>query len=639
MKILTLNNTSNPFRTSFVNRSFFSSVNNQSINNKNLSGDIVVFRAKNYDIESIVNPTNHCAYCGCKVYSEAQLDSLAKSMLSSKSHRLQGDIKSVLEKLESAVRSDELTFAKKVENREEIDFFKKLQKFAEDKSFLKGEAIFQQVYNLQPEEAFQLLKRNLRPLTKTVDHVSPQNLDEDNNNADINLVEACYCCNHDLKKGMSFPEFYAMFPSIKENMPPDKFQYAHSNLMSSSASSILSRMSATNLLKYVQRLFGQREETVSRLASIDFRISEANSSVDASIQSCKDEIAAKQAEIKSLQCKLDALASDDEYQALVARIQMNNQREQLTNIIQSLRDRRSNVSNALNDLRNPPKKAKKSSKVQMSLSEKEAKIADYKKSIIALNSEIELQESKKDDLDLQIMELDEKFPTLESLQSSKSKVDAIISAHMKLASENVALEQLNNSLLDCQQKIAILESQILQYPKIEFDPSLFSEEEQILYQRYLTLVEAAKYIETHSSGNSMKAIINFAAKSSIDSEISELLQSNIVMSANCALKIKELQCELDSLRKQELELKKQISSSKKNIENYRRITEGKTLEDAKDNSQRLSVNIRRITDKQSYIKLPSVISSLKAEIILLESTIKDLESRRQEIQKLNEQKS
>ena len=29
----------------------------------------------------------------------------------------------------------------------------------------------------------------------------------------------------------------------------------------------------------------------------------------------------------------------------------------------------------------------------------------------------------------------------------------------------------------------------------------------------------------------------------------------------------------------------------------------------------------------------------KAEIILLESTIKDLESRRQEIQKLNEQKS
>ena len=639
MKILTLNNTSNPFRTSFVNRSFFSSVNNQSINNKNLSGDIVVFRAKNYDIESIVNPTNHCAYCGCKVYSEAQLDSLAKSMLSSKSHRLQGDIKSVLEKLESAVRSDELTFAKKVENREEIDFFKKLQKFAEDKSFLKGEAIFQQVYNMEPEEALELLKRNMRPLTRTVDHVSPQNLEEENNNADINLVEACYCCNHDLKKGMSFPEFYAMFPSIKENMPPDKFHYAHSNLMSSSASSILSRMSATNLLKYVQRLFGQREETVSRLGSIDFRILEANSSVATSIQNCNDEILSKQAEIETLQTKLDSVSSDEEYQALIKRIQKVNQRDQLINAIQTLRDRRSNISSALNDLRNPPKKAKKNPKVQMTEAEKEEKIQAYKASIATLNQEIAQQESRKDDIELEIMELDEHFPTLEMLQVSKNKVDAIISAHVKLGAEKANLEQLNSSLLSCQQGIFNLEAEILQYSENDFDPSLFSEEEQTLYQRYLALVEAAKYIEAHSAGNGLKAIINTAAKNSIDSEISELLQSNIVISANEALKRKELQDEIDSLRKQESELKKQISAAEKNIENYLKVTAGKTLEDAQIESQSLTAHIRRINDKQAYLKLPSVISALKAEIILLQSTIKDLEVKQLDIEKLRETQS
>lgn len=638
MKIQSVSNLYNPFKQRFVfdKAETYSPMNRK---NENSFGDIVTFRAKKYDIDSIINPTNHCAYCGCKVYSEAQIESLAKSMLSSKSHRLQGDIKSVLEKLESAVRSEELTFAKKIENREEIEFFRKLQKIAEDKSFLKGDAIFQQVYNMEPEEALELLKRNMRPLTRTVDHVSPQNLEEENNNADINLVEACYCCNHDLKKGMSFPEFYAMFPSIKENMPPDKFHYAHSNLMSSSASSILSRMSATNLLKYVQRLFGQREETVSRLGSIDFRILEANSSVSTSIQNCKDEILSKQAEIETLQTKLDSVSSDEEYQALIKRIQKVNQRDQLINAIQTLRDRRSNISSALNDLRNPPKKAKKNPKVQMTDAEKEEKIQAYKASIATLNQDIELQESRKDDIELGIMELDEHFPTLEMLQVSKNKVDTVISAHLKLAAEKANLEQLNSSLLSCQQGIFNLEAEILQYSENDFDPSLFSEEEQTLYQRYLALVEAAKYIEAHSAGNGLKAIINTAAKNSIDSEISELLQSNIVISANEALKRKELQDEIDSLRKQESELKKQISSAEKNIENYLKVTAGKTLEDAQIESQSLTAHIRRINDKQAYLKLPSVISALKAEIILLQSTIKDLEVKQLDIEKLRETQS
>ncbi len=638
MKIQCVSNLYNPFRQRFVfdKAETYSPMNHK---NENSFGDIVTFRAKKYDIDSIINPTNHCAYCGCKVYSEAQIESLAKSMLSSKSHRLQGDIKSVLEKLESAVRSEELTFAKKIENREEIEFFRKLQKIAEDKSFLKGDAIFQQVYNMEPEEALELLKRNMRPLTRTVDHVSPQNLEEENNNADINLVEACYCCNHDLKKGMSFPEFYAMFPSIKENMPPDKFHYAHSNLMSSSASSILSRMSATNLLKYVQRLFGQREETVSRLGSIDFRILEANSSVSTSIQNCKDEILSKQAEIETLQTKLDSVSSDEEYQALIKRIQKVNQRDQLINAIQTLRDRRSNISSALNDLRNPPKKAKKNPKVQMTDAEKEEKIQAYKASIATLNQDIELQESRKDDLELEIMELDENFPTLEMLQVSKNKVDAIISAHLKIAAEKATLEQLNSSLLSCQQGIFNLEAEILQYSENDFDPSLFSEEEQTLYQRYLALVEAAKYIDAHSAGNGLKAIINIAAKNSIDAEISELLQSNIVIAANDALKRKELQGEIDSLKKQESELKKQISAAEKNIENYLKVTAGKTLEDAQIESQSLTAHIRRINDKQAYLKLPSVISALKAEIILLQSTIKDLEVKQLDIEKLRETQS
>ena len=633
MKIQNINNSYNPFKLRLLpprteNNYYF----NQ--NNRQLNKDVVCFGAKKYDIDSIINPTNHCAYCGCKVYSEGQIESLAKSMLNSKSHRLQGDIKSILEKLESAIRSEELTFAKKTENREEIEFFKKLLKFAEDKSFLKGDAIFQQLYNIGSDEALELLKRNMRPIIRTIDHVSPQNLEEENNNSDINLVEACYCCNHDLKKGMSFPEFYAMFPSIKENMPPDKFHYAHSNLMSSSASSILSRMSATNLLKYVQRLFGQREETITRLGSIDFRIIEANSSVSLSIQNCKDEIATKESEIAELQAKLDSISSDEEYQALIERLKKINQKDQITTTIQALRDRRNNISSALNDLRNPPKKSKKDTKTKMSDEEKEKLIEEYKASIAQLNRDIETQGTRRDDIEIEIMELDERFPTQEMLQTSKNKMDSIISAYMKLSTEKGTLENLEHSLSDCQDEIAKLESEIQKYPDEDFDLSSYTQEEQIQYQRYLSLVEALNYIDAHSSGTNIKSIINSAAKNVIEEEISNLLNSNIVSQANGVSNRKEIQSNLNSLRKQETELKQQINISQKNIEALNKITEGKTLEEAQTSSQQIAAHIRQINDKKALLKIPGVISALKAEIILLQSTIKDLEAKQSEIETL-----
>ena len=634
MKIQSVSNYNNLFRKSLLVNQSGKNSSYLVKNSQSSFGDIISFSAKKYDIDSIINPTNHCAYCGCKVYSEAQIEALAKSMLSSKSHRLQGDIKSVLEKLESAFRSEELTFAKKIENHDEIDFFKKFLKFAEDKSFLKGDAIFQQIYHLELDDAFEVLKRNMRPLTRTVDHVSPQNLEEENNNSDINLVEACYCCNHDLKKGMSFPEFYAMFPSIKENMPPEKFQYAHSNLMSSSASSILNRMSATNLLKYVQRLFGQREETVSRLGSIDFRIVEANSSVLSSIQNCKDEIDSKQIEISELQRKLDVLSSDDEYQSLITRIKKINQLEQIKATIQSLRERRNNISSALNDLRNPPKKSKKISKNPMTEEEKEEKIQEYKATIAALNSDIETQEERKDNIELELMELNERFPTLEMIQSLKNKIDGIIAAHIKLENEKLNFDQLNAALSSCRQKIIELEAEITKYPNAEFNPDLYSEEEQAKYQRYISLVESLKYIEAHSSGNGIKSIINLAAKKTIDSEIAELTLSDIVLAANNSAKRKELKSEIDSLKKQEADIEKQINISQNSMQNFAKIIGGQKLEDLQKRSLELAADIRRLNDKQSYLRLPDIIASLKAEVILLQSTIKDLGAKQKEIEAL-----
>ena len=141
MKIVSINSF---YKPTLYNRQL-SETNNIYKFQNNLMADVVSFRAKNYGIESIVNPTGHCAYCGCKVYNEQQIDSLAKGMLGSKSHRLQGNIRSVLEKLDSAVRSEELTFAKKVENEDEITFFKRFLRISAEKSHLSGSEIFKEV--------------------------------------------------------------------------------------------------------------------------------------------------------------------------------------------------------------------------------------------------------------------------------------------------------------------------------------------------------------------------------------------------------------------------------------------------------------------------------------------------------------
>ena len=95
---------------------------------------------------------------------------------------------------------ESLTIAKQLSNKKEIEFYRRFLEQAIDKSYLKGEAIFEQVYGMDSDKALTELKKNMRPLTKTVDHVSPQNLEEENKDEDINLVEACYCCNHDLKE-------------------------------------------------------------------------------------------------------------------------------------------------------------------------------------------------------------------------------------------------------------------------------------------------------------------------------------------------------------------------------------------------------------------------------------------------------
>lgn len=641
MKIQNIAYLYNPFRQKKADGRSSNPFGTLKFNNGRLNADVISFRAKDYSIDSIASPTGHCAYCGCKVYTEAQIEGLAKTMLGQKSHRLQGSIKSVLEKLDSATRSEELTFAKKIENAEEIDFFKRFLRTSSEKSYLNGDEIFKQIDGIEADEALEILKNNMKPLTRTIDHVSPQNLDEENNNVDINLVEACYCCNHDLKKGVTFPEFYAMFPSIKENMPLEKFEYAYNNLMSSaSASTILNRMSASNLLKYIQRLIGQRNDEIDKVKSTEFRIMEASSNISSSIEACQAEIDDKKIRKQEAVKKLEDLSSDSEYNAIVKRIQLVQQSKQIAAVISSLSDSKMAASASLNEIRNPSKKQKKQSKLaNMTKEEKDERIASLKATLETLTQKTAEQQEKKDSVDLEIMELDDKFPTIEILQSRKTLADNLINAHLSLIKERENLSQQTSANEKIDFQIAQLEAQIAQYAKENFDLSEYSEEEQEQYRRYQLCLEAIAHINTHSTGGGVKAAINIVSKPLFENEISELEKLAVVRDSIEFLKRKELQSQIDLLKKQKINIGNAINVSKNQILTLQKRTEGKTHQEAIEESQNLAAYIRRLNEKQNYLELPKVINSLTAEISLLTQTINDLSQKQAEVQNLKKLQS
>ena len=634
MKIQNVTNIYNPFRMNKNNNSV-NSVSNPFINNK-LVGDVVTFRAKAYNADSVENPTKHCAYCGCKVYTEQQIDSLAKEMLRDGAHRLQGDIKSVLEKLETAERSYELTVAKQIENEKEIQFYKKFLEQAEDKSWLKGEAIFQQVYGLDSEEATAELKRNLRPLTRTIDHVSPQKLGEENKDEDVNLVEACYCCNHDIKEGMPFSEFYKMYPSIKENMPVDKFKYAHAQLLASSSGTILLGVSAKKIMEYVSGLFAQREKAISQLSSVDFRINEAVPSINNSIQECQSEIQEKEDEVLALQTKLNSISEDEEYQAMLERQTLFAKQEQIEQELASLRDKRQSISVSKNSLENPPKKGKVlKNNTKMSEDQKTQKIASYRQQLIDLRGQIEAKELEQADVQAQLSALDEVYPTPDVLQARKNSYDAVVTAYSQLAEEQEKHSVLTGISSKLDFDIKQLQTQIDTYSAEPFDVTKFDSQSQAHYQRYSSLFEALKYIEQHSNGGGVKSLINSSAKVQIEQEMQEMADLPVVVAATNFLKRKDLISLKEKTTREKEENDKGVLASKRKIEQLEKTTSKCSLEEAKKQSSDIAAWVRRLNDKQNYLQIPKTIERLEAEILLLRKTITGLTAKRDEISALN----
>ncbi len=414
-----------------------------------IKADTISFSSKNYDYADITNPTNHCAYCGCKVYTEAQLESMAKEIMQLKSARLQGKIKSITEKLTGAKYSDEIALAKRMENNAEIEFFKNFLEISEKKPFLKGETILEQIYKKTYEEAIKLLARNMRPILKTIDHISPQNQKEENHHSDINLVEACYCCNHDLKKGISFNEFLAMFPSIEHNMPQDKFKYAVTNVLQNGKSGINQRLSASNILKSFHRLLLQRDEAVNNLQAIDYRLEGLKIQTDETIASIKKDISIKRAAITDFEAQLEELSKNPEFLAMQTKEQLEKEFINTEIAIKSLKERQEALSNTIEQLLNSKTNLKNNKNHKKESETSSQKILELKNILENISASIKTQEEKQKTILQKLEFLYKEFPSIENIPSGNTKNTTLTNQIKSLNSEISILER---TILDLEQQ-------------------------------------------------------------------------------------------------------------------------------------------------------------------------------------------
>ncbi len=604
--------------------------------NSTLEADCVSFKAKKYTEGTIINPTGHCAYCGSKVYDENQIEAIAKDMLHLKYDRLSGSIKSILSKLSGAQMAPEIALAKKQANAKEIEFFNKLLRYSADRPYVRGEKILKSFYDVEGDDAVDLLKSNMQPVLKTIDHVSPQNLEQNNMHSDINLVESCLCCNHDLKGGMTFPEFYILFPSIKNNMPDDKFKFAQNELLNFSEDDVIKRLSATSLLKHLEVLFNQKKEVQNQLSSVDYRINICNSSIEGTVELCKQDITEKEHEINKLEENLAKLNEDKEYKAIVRRQALIKDVETLDGLISEKGKRMSFLSGKINELKNrkSPQRTKKKNRGAKPLTDEEAKekIREYKSELELSQVKVGEYNEKKSEILAQIAELDSHYPTIQDYTAKKEYAERIVSTYNLLDEQNKELNGAQERYTSLEERERNINERLLTYPDDDFNLDSYTKEEVKLLKRYEEYLSALDFVNQHQNAGNSKGIIYNNARGSLIQTINNLSQNKIVKDYNIYNQKRRFEKELVQISKnKERELHK-IKEAQSKIEYYKKIISGISKSEAEQKSAQYSEDIRRVKEKENQTKIPQIIMKIKAEILLLNNTIDNLMQRQREIQ-------
>ena len=604
----------------------FSDVQNFS-NLSPLKQDTVSFKGKNYSMDKIKEPTGHCAYCGAKVYSQEQLVSIATELMNLKGTRLNGKIRSVLEKLDITDSNTEIAVKKRQINKEHIAFFNKFSSYALNSRTETGLDLLLKYSGMKDEKEVRAeIMSHLKPMQKTIDHITPQRKNNENSDEDINLVEACYCCNHDVKGGMEFSEFNSMYPSISKNMPQHKYQYAMANVLETSQEQVKAELSSQNLLQLLETLTLQRAQAVSTLDSINMRFKKCFDDIRLSLKNSQDEKSAKEKEIADLEAENKQYSENEEY--VIRKKQMV-----LASEIKELTERKATIVSSMyrmqEQIDSPEPKNNKKHKAKQIQSQEEIrkKQEELRQKISQAQEDLNQTDGVLSGKKSELAKLSEKYTPLDDLIGEQNQYKDIINAYEQYETNKEDEKAKQDAYEAALKREEELKEVFLRPEPPQVKENDCSKEQIQQFGEYKKLIELISQMNNNrNSYSDISQKIYSHAKNDIENQILTMLSNPLIAHAEY-----KRQQYLAKTKMQKVLADKNAAQTQ-----YQKIQEEQKqcadlmakcpLDDAKKKYDELGKEVERVKGIHEDLKIVDRINTAKAELKLIESTIANLET-------------
>ena len=584
-----------------------------------LSCDTVSFSGKDYSKSQIEHPTNHCAYCGEKVYSEQKLLSKAKTIANHNKKFLEGDIRSILQNIGQIGNDSHLAKRKREENSKEIKFFNELNTLSRKYPRILAKDLVNQYLNPDKKDPVDVIFDNMHPMLSTIDHVDPQREKSDNMNNQMNLVEACYTCNHDIKNGLPFDEFLALYPTIAYFMPEDKLDFANVNGTKTLSRTIESTEDITELQTRLKSLESKRATAQSQVDCLTRDIQECLGDMDTAIQMQLREKNGKEQELENFQKEVQDMRLDPEFQIISEKKQLSDRLSSLKKTKQQTTTSISRINAALKkeDKKNSTveklKRKKQRQREEVDNDEKKERLGQKleaaQAALVHTNEEIE-QVSKR------LQTLRAKLPDIEDLREQKQGLEEKIKEYEQYRAATKELQAVQNiTMPNLTQRKAALEQR---KTEIEQSQSLeMSDEEKEKYKKYKETLKQLDLIKSKERDKELKEIL-------LISEEHFLRQRDALEADPAVQKAKKID---------EYEyLKKQINNADEDILDaqdrqsrligevfaFERAYSNENEEEIQQQLNTLNETIKRLESKAKWINVEDKINKLKAEISIIE---------------------
>lgn len=584
-----------------------------------LSCDTVSFSGKDYSKSQIEHPTNHCAYCGEKVYSEQKLLSKAKTIANHNKKFLEGDIRSILQNIGQIGNDSHLAKRKREENSKEIKFFNELNTLSRKYPRILAKDLVNQYLNPDKKDPVDVIFDNMHPMLSTIDHVDPQREKSDNMNNQMNLVEACYTCNHDIKNGLPFDEFLALYPTIAYFMPEDKLDFANVNGTKTLSRTIESTEDITELETRLKSLESKRATAQSQVDCLTRDIQECLGDMDTAIQMQLREKNGKEQELENFQKEVQDMRLDPEFQIISEKKQLSDRLSSLKKTKQQTTTSISRINAALKkeDKKNSTveklKRKKQRQREEVDNDEKKERLGQKleaaQAALVHTNEEIE-QVSQR------LQTLRAKLPDIEDLREQKQGLEEKIKEYEQYRAATKELQAVQNiTMPNLTQRKASLEQR---KTEIEQSQSLeMSDEEKEKYKKYKETLKQLDLIKSKERDKELKEIL-------LISEEHFLRQRDALENDPAVQKAKKID---------EYEyIKKQINNADEDILDaqdrqsrligevfaFERAYSNENEEEIQQQLTKLNETIKRLESKAKWINVEDKINKLKAEISIIE---------------------